>query len=134
MSVNRRIDTVGRTVWTKGSTTAALFHPSIGPMRTAGMKYVRFSRWELRGDTGDIEVAPAFQVAGDDDESLWASATAVAVGSYQSGDAVTTNTSFTDISASLTARLVRFGWLARNKSGTDIHQCRVGGNADLREG
>jgi hypothetical protein len=47
---------------------------------------------------------------------------------------VVTNTSFTDGSATLTGRLVRFGWLVRNKTGADVHLCYVVGAVDVREG
>src|SRR5438874_237016 len=73
------------TVLTKGNTTNDNFYPMTNWISTADVLYVR-GTVEMRGNTGDCKISPAYQLCNDPDSPD----TAVQIGSaYQSGDGIT---------------------------------------------
>ena len=117
------------TVWTDRTVTG-MFFPATPAQFAAAIEQVR-GTWEMMGETGDIDVAVGYQIANEDDEDAWDTATAV--GSYVSADGMTYAASFTDLSASLTKRLVRFGFLANNGTAGSNQMARVKMELEIRE-
>jgi hypothetical protein len=105
---------------TKGSTTDKMFYALTGAIDASAAQSVRLSLevWAL---TGPATVEVGYQVS--DDGETWPSVTSGTTisGVSRNTDGTTYGATFTDISAGLTAKYVRFGVRAFNDSGSTIH-------------
>ncbi len=110
------IQTTLRQLWSARSTGTPNFVPVTGPVNATLVRGVRVA-WELEGVTPNIEVQPAYQMS--DDGITWSATITGMVGAYSS----TTGWSYEDATVTVSTDIknfVRFGFLVRNTSGTDV--------------
>ena len=119
--------------WTTvySSSTTPDFLPATAWMEASRVESVR-ATFEMRAKTGDIEVSFAFQTANVPDTPSPAGGTSV--GNYQDSNAVLYPSGITAIGSSTAGKqLVRFGWLCKNTSSSDLNLARVGGTMEVEE-
>ena len=121
-------------VWSKKSTSSALFHPATKAMRAANITQVRKVMLRIVGNSGNCEVKIGFQVSNKpDDEDSWGSVTTLAeMTNFLSIEGETYATAFETITTSLTQRFVRFGFYVQNSSGTGVESMYASMVIDLR--
>jgi hypothetical protein len=117
-------------VQTQGSTSTEVFIPMTGPLDATRALAARLSI-ELRVSSGSIKVRPGLQVS-DDAETWDTAATISGYTTYLSAEGTGIGKTWTDLSAVLTKRHVRFGAFAVNTSGSDIEMGMASLRVDLR--
>lgn len=117
------------------TSTTAVFFPGTPWMESATVDELRVT-WELIAANGDIEIAPAWQVA-NSEENPGATQTIVATTPYKDDPDVYFPVSWLDAAGDATAPtksnlLVRFGFLVRLKTGTTLATANAGAVVEAR--
>ncbi len=101
-----------------GDTTSWQFTPLTSTYQTGTFGTARIS-WEMASNSGECVSKPAYQLS--DDGVTWLAPVAIGA-TTRSSDGITYGTGFAAVT--LTAgRLVRFGLLVQNASGSELHSC-----------
>lgn len=111
------------------NTTSDTFFPSSGWMPAAGFDNLR-ATWESLGKVGNIEVAPAYQVANTTDDSSPESY-AVLTPTGSTGVHFPTGAWHNSKGNTEDMQLVRIGWIARVSSAGE-GSIRTGGSLDVK--
>lgn len=131
-SNDKRLQAALNLLWSNKSTTA-IFHPVTSPMLTVGIKNARPTVLELREPTPNFSISVAYQLTNDPtDETSWGSTTELSA-AYVTSAGFTYTSAFTDISANLTKRYIRFGINVKNTTGTALELGQGGMVVDIRE-
>ena len=130
MGQSRQVHTDLGLIWSPKSTTAA-FHPSTGAVHSASVVEARPTMVELRSDSGDLEVALAYQTSDTGEEDDFGSTTVLSA-SWVSTTGMVYEDTFTSLS-SISERFIRFGVAVRNKTGSDVEVAQVACKVDVRE-
>lgn len=117
-------------VQSQGSTSTEVFIPLTSSLEATRALSARLSV-ELRVSSGAIKVRPGMQIS-DDNESWDVATTISGYTTYLTSEGTGIGKTWTDLSAVLTKRRVRFGAFAVNTSGTDIEMGMASLRVDLR--
>ncbi len=101
-----------------GSTVGSLFTPLTEGMSAPRIAEVRCS-WEMIANTGAAKTQPGYQTS--NDGVTWDTATAIGA-TTRTSEGLTYGTAWSALSVN-TKRLIRFGILTSNDSGTDLEAC-----------
>lgn len=115
------------TVFAKANTP--VFLPATPWMEASRVDKVR-ATIELAAREGDLECAFGYQTANVENDPQ----AGAAVGAYQDADDVLYPTGMTDLSGVTPGKqLIRFGFMTKNTSSTNLNRGRAGGTFDVEE-